>query len=107
MYSHKSIKRFGLEGEIYDEAHIVRLKDQYVFMVVSAMKNHGYVPRFDIDPDFTVGYNGKTFDFKLSVYGVYIGKSRAKCVAGIDKNSLIPSHTTQKTKSNEVSSQQE
>jgi hypothetical protein len=103
MYSHKPIKRFGLEGEIYDDSHIVRLKDQYVFMVVSVMRNHGYVPRYDIDPDFTVGYNGKTFEFQLSVYGVYVGKERAKCILGIDKNKIIQSHTTQKTKSSEVS----
>lgn len=103
MYSHKPIKRFGLEGEIYDDSHIVRLKDQYVFMVVSVMRNHGYVPRYDIDPDFTIGYNGKTFEFQLSVYGVYVGKERAKCILGIDKNTVIQSHTTQKSKSNELS----
>lgn len=103
MYSHKPIKRFGLEGEIYDDSHIVRLKDQYVFMVVSVMRNHGYVPRYDIDPDFTIGYNGKTFEFQLSVYGVYVGKERAKCILGIDKNTVIQSHTIQKSKSNELS----
>jgi hypothetical protein len=107
MYSHKPIRRFGLEGEIYDDSHIIRLRDQYVFMVVSSMKNKGYAPRFDIDTDFSISYNGKTFDFKLSVYGVYVGKAKAKCIAGVDKNKLIPLHTIQKSKSNEVSSQQE
>jgi hypothetical protein len=96
MYSHKKIKRFGLEGEIFDDSKIPKLKDQYIFLVVSAMKSHGYVPRFDIDPDFTLGYNGKTFDFKLSVYGVYVGKSKAKCIAGIDKDRAIVQPTMQK-----------
>lgn len=103
MYSHKPIRRFGLEGEIYDESHIVRLKDQYVFMVESVMRNHGYVPRYDIDPDFTIRYNGKTFDFRLSIYGVYVGREKAKCITGIDKNTPIQSHITQKIKSNELS----
>jgi len=103
MYSHKSIKRFGLVGEIYDESHIVRLKDQYEFMVVSAMKELGYVPRFDVDIDFTVSYNGKTFDFEMSVYGVYVGKAKAKCISGIDKNTAIELPTTQKIKSSEAS----
>jgi hypothetical protein len=107
MYNHKAIKRFSLSGEIYDESHIMRLKEQYIFMLNSAMRNNGYVPRFDIDPDFTIGYNGKTFDFNLSVYGVYVGRARAKCIMGIDKNKPVMSHTTQKTKSNEVSSHQE
>lgn len=98
-YSHKKITRFGLEGEIFDDAQIPKIKSQYIFMIVLGMKNKGYVPRYDIDPDFTVSYNGKTFDFKLSVYGVYVGKKRAQCVQGIDKNMVIVAPTTQKIKS--------
>ena len=101
-YNHKRIQKFSLEGEIFDDSHILRLKDQYIFMIVNSMKSKGYVPRYDIDTDFTIGYNGKTFDFKLSVYGVYVGKSKAKCILGIDKNTIVQSHTTQKTKSEEV-----
>jgi hypothetical protein len=103
MYSHKPIKRFGLEGEIYDDSYITRLKDQYISMITSVMRSHGYVPRYDIDTDFTIGYNGRTFDFQLSVYGVYVGKDRAKWILGIDKDKPIMSHTTQKNKSSEVS----
>jgi hypothetical protein len=102
-YSHKQIKKFGLEGEIYDDASIPRLKDQYVYMVVSGMKNKGYVPRYDIDPDFTISYNGKTFDFELSVYGVYVGKKQAQCLFGIDKNHPVQITTTQKIRSEELS----
>jgi len=102
MYSHKSIKKFDLEGEIYDDSQIVRLKEQYIFMLESAMRNNGYVPRYDIDTDFSISYNGKTFDFKISVYGVYVGKGKAKCILGIDKNTPVESHTTQKIKSEEV-----
>ncbi len=60
------------------------------------------MPRYDIDTDFTIGYNGRTFDFKLSVYGVYVGKDRAKWILGIDKNKAVTSPTTQKSKSSEV-----
>lgn len=101
-YSHKRIERFSLEGEIFDDSYISRLKDQYIFMLVSGMRNKGYVPRYDIDTDFTVSYNGKTFDFKLTVYGVYVGKAKAKCILGIDKNTAIMSHITQKIKSEEL-----
>ena len=41
------------------------------------------------------------FDFKLSIYGVYVGKAQAKCIDGIDKAKPVMSHTTQKIKSNE------
>jgi hypothetical protein len=101
-YNHKRIQKFSLEGEIFDDSHISRLKDQYIFMIVNGMKDKGYVPRYDIDTDFTVSYNGKTFDFKLSVYGVHVGKGKAKCILGIDKNTIVQSLTTQKTKSEEV-----
>lgn len=102
-YSHKQIKRFSLEGEIYDDSAIPRLKEQYAYMVTSGMKHKGYVPRYDIDPDFTISYNGKTFDFQMSIYGVYVGKKMAKCLNGIDKNLPINKHITQKIKSEELS----
>jgi hypothetical protein len=102
-YSHKQIKKFSLEGEIYEDSAIPRLKDQYIFMVISGMKHKGYVPRYDIDPDFSISYNGKVFEFKLSVYGVYVGKKQAKCLYGIDKNTPVKSIIIQKVKSEEVS----
>ena len=101
-YTHKKIERLCLEGEIFDESHISRLKDQYIFMLISGMKSKGYVPRYDIDTDFTVSYNGKTFDFKLTVYGIYVGKAKAKWILGIDKNTAVMSHTIQKIKSEEL-----
>jgi len=103
MYSHKPIKRFGLTGEIYDESHITRLKDQYEFMITRVMREHGYVPRYDIDIDFTVSYNGKTFDFEMSVYGVYVGRAKAKCITGLDKNKVAQIPSIQKIKSSEAS----
>jgi len=99
---HKNIKRFELEGEIYDESSIPRIKNEHVFMLTMMMKAKGYLVRYDIDPDFTVMYNGKTFDFKLSIYGVFVGKKRAQWFDGVDKNRLI-SNSTQKSKSEEHS----
>ena len=99
---HKPIKSFSLDGNIYDDSAIARLKIEYIKLLLIEMKTLGYVPRLDIDPDFTISYNGKTFEFKLSVYGVYVGKKRAKCVKGIDKNQVITSTTTQNLKSEEV-----
>ena len=69
MYHHRPIKNFGISGNIYDEAHLPRLKNEYVWLVVSQMKTKGYVPRFDIDPDFTIQYNEnkEIFEFELTV----------------------------------------
>lgn len=97
VYSHKDIKKFSLTGEIYDDAFIPRLKSQYVSMLIDGMKHEGYVPRYDIDSDFTLSYNGKTFDFELSVYGVHVGEKYSNWINGIDKNMPIK-NTTQKIK---------
>lgn len=96
-YAHKSIQRFSLEGEIYDDASIPRLKEQYVLMLENAMRHNGYVPRYDIDTDFTLSYNGRTFEFELSIYGVYVGKKNVEWIKGIDKNAPVK-NTTQKIK---------
>lgn len=102
-YHHKRIKKFGLTGIIHDEAKIARLKDQYIFMIVTSMKSQGYVPRFDIDPDFTLTYTGKVFEFELSIYGVFVGRKKAECIEGLDK--ARPIIITQQNKSEEFSDQ--
>jgi hypothetical protein len=88
---HKPIKRFHLDGNIYDDSAIQRLKIEYIRLLVSEMRIAGYVPRFDIDPDFTMRYNEKaeTFEFKLSIYGIYIGKKKTKWIIGLDGTKII------------------
>ena len=98
--SHKSIKRFYIDGEIYDEATIPRIKEQYIDLLRSIMQGKGYVIRIDIDPDFTIVYNGRTFMFDLSVYGVFVGRKKAQCLSGVDKNKPIM-NSIQKSKSKE------
>lgn len=71
-----------MEGTLYDEAHIDRLKREYYALIAVQMKIDGYVVRADIDPDFTISYLGPQhgFHFELSVYGVYIGKKKAQSI---------------------------
>ena len=63
---HKGIKRFSLEGSISDEALIPRLKIKYIKILETDMRGSGYVPRLDIDPDFTIGYNHIKEYFELT-----------------------------------------
>jgi hypothetical protein len=88
---HKSIKKFNLDGVIHDEAMTPKLKIEYIRLVLSQMKFVGYVPRFDIEPDFTVDYNEakQYFEFKLSIYGTYVGKRKSQWIQGIDGNKVI------------------
>ena len=85
-YHHKSIKRFNLSGTIHDESTLGRLKIEYIRLLSSEMRTLGYVPRIDIDPDFTIDYNSekKIFNFELSVHGVYVGKRKSEWILGID-----------------------
>jgi hypothetical protein len=102
-YHHKPIKRFDLSGTIHDESIITRLKIEYTRLLVSEMRLSGHAPRLDIDPDFTISYNEKkeNFDFKLSVYGIYVGRKQSEWIIGIDGTRAI---ATQQSKS-DVSSQ--
>jgi len=104
-YHHKAIKKFCLDGVIQDESSIGRLKIEYIKLLVLEMRLSGYVPRFDIEPDFTIGYNEKknSFYFELTVYGIYVGKRNSEWIAGINgtKPVYIP-----KNKSKELSQEQ-
>jgi hypothetical protein len=86
MYHHKPIKRFGLDGVIYDDSAIYRLQQEYIRLLVSEMRLSGYVPRFDIDPDFTISYNEPKnyFEFEISVFGIYVGRKKSEWILGID-----------------------
>jgi hypothetical protein len=98
--THKNLKRFYLNGEIADDSIIPRIKIQYIELLKNAMRCKGYVIRYDIDPDFTLSYNGRSFDFELSIYGVFVGRKKAQWISGVDKNRIIE-NTTRQNKSDE------
>ena len=103
-YMHKRIKRFELTGQITDDSFIPRMKSEYVRLLADSMRETGYVQRLDIEPDWSISYTGKYYEFTLSVYGSYIGKKNAACIDGLDKNRPI---FTQQSKSGESSQGQE
>lgn len=88
---HKPIKKFGLSGNIYDDADMVRLRMEYVKLVLMQMRLAGYVPKFDIDTDYTIQYNydKQYFEFELSIYGIYVGKKKSHWILGINKNQVL------------------
>jgi hypothetical protein len=104
-YHHRPIKRFALEGMIHDEATIGRLKIEYIRLLTTEMRISGYVPRLDIDPDFTIQYNEKKeyFEFKLSIHGIYAGRKKSEWILGIDGATPI---YTQQNRLSEFSQEQ-
>jgi hypothetical protein len=103
-FIHRSIKRFHLEGQIYDDALIPRLQLEYIKILKIQMKIQGYAPRLDIDPQFTIEYTGKLYNFKLSVYGTFVGKKNAEWIEGLEGNRTI---YIQKSRLGESSQDQE
>jgi hypothetical protein len=103
---HHKPKMFGIDGIIHDEAIVGRLKIEYTRLLLLEMRLSGYVPRLDIDPDFTISYNEikEYFEFKLSIHGTYIGKRKNECILGIDGTRVI---YTQQSKSSELLQDQE
>lgn len=90
-FHHKPIKRFYLEGDIYDDAAISRTKTEYIKILMMSMRLSGYVPRLDIDPDFTIEYNIKAeiFRFQLSLHGIYVGKKKSEWIQGVSATSAM------------------
>jgi hypothetical protein len=103
---HRPIQKFFLDGVINDDSQIARFKNEYIKLVQLEMKLAGYVPRLDIDPDFTISYNEKRecFSFMLSIYGTYVGKKKSEWIVGVDGTQVIFS---QEIKSKESSMRQE
>jgi hypothetical protein len=102
---HKPIRRFHLDGNIHDDSAIARLRFEYQQLLITEMKLSGYVPRIDINPDFTLNYNQQKqyFEFELSINGVYVGKKKSEWITGIDETKAI---YTAQNKSKEFSREQ-
>jgi hypothetical protein len=96
---------FQIAGTIGDDADIWRLKYEFVRLVEMDMRSAGYVPRIDINPDFTLDYNNEKdhFEFSISIYGIYLGKKRSQWITGVDETQII---YTQRSKSEESLSAQ-
>lgn len=86
MSLHSTIKRFGLEGQLADDTYFMRVHTQYTPAVIAQMREDGYVPVLDFGPFFSTTYIAETgrYDFVLSVYGVYVGRKKAKTTEGVD-----------------------
>ena len=96
---HKRIKMFQVDGQIDSDNNIPKTRIKYESMMVDMMRSKGYVPHLDLEPAFSLKYNEeKKYEFLLSMYGVYVGRSRARCHHGVVANRLIPVSSTQKDK---------
>ena len=91
--THKRIKRFQIFVEFIDDSDMIRIKYQYESMLSHQMRDQGYARVLDIDPAFSVEFDGQTWKFLMTIHGVYVGKKKACEVEGISQGKLIPRHT--------------
>jgi bacillopeptidase F (M6 metalloprotease family) len=87
---HKEIKRFQINVDFRDDSDIIRIKNQYENLLCSDMRGKGYLRILDLDPAFSVKFNGKSWSFVMTIYGMYVGKRKAMEWEGISQWKLIP-----------------
>ena len=88
--THKRIKRFQINVEFLDDSDIIRIKNQYENLLVHDMRDKGYVRMLDIDPAFSVEFNGETWKFLMTLHGIYVGKKKAWQSEAIAHGKVFP-----------------
>ena len=75
----KKIHKFGIDGSVADEALLPQVKETLERQIIIDMRDKGYVPVLDIQPQISTSYDPvkETFNFLLAVYGVYVGKRKS------------------------------
>ena len=96
---HDDIKRFSLDGEI-DSSNLVEEKERLIQFLETQMRDSGFVPALDLEPQFTRNYvpAKESYSFELSCYGIHVGKVKAWELAGIMGGKTIHSSITRSPK---------
>jgi hypothetical protein len=97
--NHKNIKKFQVRVEFKDDSDMIRIRAQYESLLTQDMRGKGYLRVLDLDPSFSVEFNGETWVFLMTLYGVYVGKKKAWLSEGITQGKLIPRIMPQHTSS--------
>jgi len=88
----RKIKQFGFDGVIADDSVLPRMRLQYEKMIEDSMRDSGYVPVRDLDPIFIIKYNeeNNSYQFSISIHGIYVGKKKAQQYDGYVGQRLMP-----------------
>ena len=97
--NHKNIKRFQINVEFKDDSDMIRMKAQYESLLTHDMRNKGYVRVLDIDTAFSVEFTGETWQFLMTIQGIYVGRRKAWQSEGVTQGKLIPRNTPKVTSS--------
>ena len=91
---HDNIKKFYLDGLVADE-NLVQSREELERNLEDQMRDAGYVPVLDMDPQFTLDYipADENFKFNLTIYGVKVGRQQSWSIAGIMNGKVIQRST--------------
>jgi hypothetical protein len=92
---HRKIREFHIDGLIEDDSAIPKIRERYENILIDIIRSKGYVPHLDIEPAFSLEYDQEKYKFLLTIYGVYVGRSKAQCYLAVSGNNLIPMGSTQ------------
>lgn len=75
---HERIRRFTQEGDLGTD-DFEKQKDLHRIYLEDRMRYDGYVPQLDCGLHWSTEYmvKSRTFKFKLTMYGIFVGKERA------------------------------
>lgn len=79
----KNIKRFQMEFQVEDSGVFMQKRDQYSSVLITQLRDNGYVPLLDLPTFTTVDYREERFYFTITVQSVYVGKKSSWQIDGI------------------------
>jgi hypothetical protein len=87
------IRRFQMRGLIVEDAFVqIHDNQTHARVIITMMKDEGYVPLLDVNPVFLTSYiGGDKFEFSYTMQGVYVGRDKAWQSEGMLDGKLIPS----------------
>ena len=80
----RNIRSFLISGVIKSDSTIMKARENYERLLLQDMRDKGYVPVLDLEPQFSIKYNETkdTYSFFLELFGVYLGKKKAQEIEG-------------------------
>lgn len=88
---HEDIQKFTREGYLKDDCNLWRTKELMVRDLEDEMRASGYIVVLDLNPHWTPSFNyeKERYDFKLTMYGVYVGGDDLSTTVGYSDGKLI------------------
>jgi roadblock/LC7 domain-containing protein len=91
------IKTFGHDGEFLDDSVAMISRVAAENAVIHEMRDKGYARVLDLDVGWFTQYDphADKWEYAIRVYGIYVGKRKARDNQGWSQGKLIPRSTRQ------------